>query len=354
VTHVFPPRLLQAILVLPLVGCFLPIASSAQDAPDRIPEGELIRQANALVDSLAAREAFSGVVMLGRGGEPVWERAVGWADREGERPNRTETFFNIGSINKVFTLIAIRQLAAAGHLDLDAPLAAVWPDYPNAEVARRVSVRQLLNHTSGIGGNIFGVPAGGQRSDLRHNRDFLSLFVDEPLQFDPGQGQQYSNAGYVVLGLLVERLSGQDYYDFVRDHIYRPAGMGSTAHYPLDALPDDAAIGYVRSDEPVASDVDGTGAWRPNTPILPGRGSAAGGGYSTGRDLLRFVQALREGRIPQGPPPGLGVAGGAPGLNAAVEGELPGGYDLVVLSNLSPPAAQRLAGRIRGLLGAEG
>jgi hypothetical protein len=86
--------------------------------------------------------------------------------------------------------------------------------------------------------------------------------------------------------------------------------------------------------------------------LLPGRGSSAGGGYSTAHDLLRLLNALRAGKIPSGPPAGVGIAGGAPGLNAAVEGDLPGGYDVIVLTNLDPPAAEKVARIVRGWLGA--
>ncbi|CAN5874705.1 hypothetical protein BH23GEM9_BH23GEM9_07740 [soil metagenome] len=329
----------------------------AEEPP--IQEAELLRRTGALIDSLAAADAFAGVVIIARNGRPVWERAVGHADREAREPNSMATAFNIGSINKIFTQIAIMQLAAAGKLELDARLADAWPDYPNADVAQRVTVRQLLRHSSGIGGNIFAAPTGGRRSDVRHNRDFLQLFVDAPLQFEPGQRQQYSNAGYVVLGMLIERLSGQDYYDYVRQHIYTPAGMTATAHHAADSLPSHAAVGYTRGDAPgtptpqdPASTRDTRSPWVRNTSTLPGRGSAAGGGYSTAHDLMAFVQALREQRIPNAPPPGVGIAGGAPGLNAAVEGDLPGGYDIIVLANMSPPAAEQVAGRIRRMLGA--
>lgn len=320
----------------------------AQSPAPPISQDELVRRLGATLDSLSARDEFSGVVVLARGGTPVWERAYGMADREARRPNDVETAFNLGSINKAFTQIAIQQLAAAGKIHPDSTLAWHWPDYPNPEVARRVTIRQLLQHRSGIGGNIFGAPPGGTRAGIRRLRDFLPLFVNQPLQFAPGSSQRYSNAGYVVLGLLVERLSGEDYYDYVRRHVYQPAGMTRTAHFAVDSLPRNTAIGYTRGGPGSA----GGGPLRRNTPSLPGRGSSAGGGYSTAHDLMRFVQALRERKIPGGTPPGIGIAGGSGGVNAAVEGELPGGYDLIVLTNLDPPIAERIVGMVRGWLGA--
>ena len=103
------------------------------------------------VDSLAKNGDFSGVVLVAWGGVPQFERAYGMADREAGRPNNLETAFNVGSINKFFTAISIRQLAAAGKLDLDSSLARAWPDYPNQDVAKRVTIRQILDHRSGIG-----------------------------------------------------------------------------------------------------------------------------------------------------------------------------------------------------------
>jgi CubicO group peptidase (beta-lactamase class C family) len=314
----------------------------AQPAP-AISEAELVRRLPALLDSLAAADAFSGVVALGRSGGVVFEGAYGYADREAGVPNTVETAFNLGSINKVFTALAIRQLAAEGRVHLDSTLAYHWPDYPNAEVARRVTIRQLLQHRAGIGGDIFAAPPGGTRHDVRHNRDVLALVVDTPLEFEPGTDQRYSNAGYVVLGALVEHLTGEDYYAYVRRRIYEPAGMTRTAHHEMDALPPETARGYTFFDER-----DERGAFlQPNTDTLPGRGSAAGGGYATAHDLLRFLQALRAQRIEGGMPPGIGAAGGSPGVNAVVEGDLPGGYDLVVLANLDPPAAEDVAMRVR-------
>ncbi len=300
------------------------------------------------LDSLVTAGEFSGAVLLAKDGAPVFERAYGFADREAHTSNTIETAFNLGSINKFFTQIAIRQLADAGKLDVDSSLARAWPDYPNQDVARRVTIRQLLQHRSGVGGNIFAAPPGKARGDIRRLADYLPLFVNAPLQFEPGTQQRYSNAGYIVLGLLVEHLSGEDYYDYVRRHIFEPAGMTRTASWTVDSLPANTAKGYTRGaqDAPLSTPLG------PNTALLPGRGSSAGGGYSTAHDLLRLLNALRAGKISSAPPAGVGIAGGAPGLNAAVEGGLPGGYDVIVLANLDPPAAEKVSRIVRGWLNA--
>jgi CubicO group peptidase (beta-lactamase class C family) len=341
-----------------LIGWLIVIsgAASAQQPPESpdggprpspIPEAELVRRLSVSLDSLSRAGRFSGVAVLAKGDRPVLQHAYGMADRASNRPNNLRTAFNLGSINKVFTQIAIMQLRAAGKIEPDSTLGKYWPDYPNQEVARKVTIRQLLRHTSGIGGNIFDPPAGGKRNDIRSLKDYLPLFVNAPMQFEPGTRNAYSNAGYVVLGLLVERLSGEDYYGYVREHIFDPAGMTRTGSFAVDSLPPNTAIGYTKGDQdaPVDAPV------HPNARELPGRGSSAGGGYSTAQDLIKFLKALRERRIAHGPPAGLGVAGGSGGINAVVEGELPGGYDLIVLSNLDPPAAERVSQMVRGWLG---
>jgi CubicO group peptidase (beta-lactamase class C family) len=304
------------------------------------------------VDSLARNGEFSGVVLVARGGVPQFERAYGMADREANKANTVETAFNLGSINKFFTGIAIRQLAAAGKLDIDSSLARAWPDYPNQDVARRVTIRQILQHRSGIQGNIFGAPPGKTRHDVVTLADYFQLFATEPLQFDPGSRQQYSNAGYIVLGLLIERLSGENYYEYMRRHIYEPAGMNETGHWRVDRLPGNTAIGYTTADGRTGRRADGPStAMTRNTDLLPGRGSSAGGGYSTAHDLLRLLNALREHKVPNAPEAGMvGIAGGAPGLNAVMDGDLPGGYDVIVLANLDPPAAERVGRLIRTAL----
>jgi CubicO group peptidase (beta-lactamase class C family) len=307
---------------------------------------QLIARLGTTLDSLSAAGEFSGAVALSQSGKLVFSHAYGMADRATKRPNTVETEFNIGSINKVFTATGIRQLAAVGTINLDSTLGSYWPEYPSS-TARQATIRQLMEHQAGLGGNIFDPPPGGTRHDVRHNNDYLKLFASEPQAFAPGTSRRYCNACYVVLGMLIERLSREDYYAYVAQHIYAPAGMMHTGSYQVDSLPPNTAIGYTTGveDAPPGAPV------HPNTAELPGRGSAAGGGYSTAGDLLLFIEALKAGKVPSGPPAGIGIAGGSGGLNAVLEGGLPGGYDLAVASNLDPPAAERVAEMVRRWLG---
>ncbi len=323
-------------------------------ATEPLTREQALAAIRARVDALAKDDLFSGVVLVAEGDTVLVEKAVGFADRALEVPNRVDTRFNLGSINKLLTEIAIRQLAAAGKLSLDDALSHHWPDYPNPEVARRVTIARLLDHTSGMG-DFFGPRFDATpRHQIRQLSDYLKLFADQPLAFEPGSDRRYSNAGFVVLGLVIERLSGQSYFDYVREHIYRPAGMTGTGHFASDEVVPNRARGYTRLDERLNErrPEEPRAPRRDNALSLPGRGSSAGGGYSTAQDLRRLARALEAGKLGVVEPfrtrGGLGVAGGAPGLNAALESDWKSGWTVIVLANEDPPAAERLARDIRG------
>ncbi len=305
----------------------------------------------AAVDKAAAEDRFSGVVLLAKDGQPVVTKAWGYADPAKTTPNKVDTKFNLGSINKFFTKVAIGQLAAAGKLSLSDTIRKHLPDYPSP-AADKITIEQLVEHRSGLG-DIFGEKFMATHAKLRTLADYEPLFVSEPLLFEPGTQQRYSNAGYIVLGLIIEKVSGQSYYDYVRDHITKPLGMNDTASYAVDENVPNRAIGLTKRgpDGPLPER-------RANTNTLPARGSSAGGGYSTAGDLLKFTNALTAGKLlPErwtnwaftddldGKGRNLGIAGGSPGVNALVEIEPP--YTLVVLSNFDPPSAEQIGQAFR-------
>jgi CubicO group peptidase (beta-lactamase class C family) len=200
----------------------------------------------------------------------------------------------------------------------------------NRQAAEQATIRHLLTMTSGIG-DFFGPRyQATPKERIRSLKDYLPLFADLPLEFAPGTGHRHSNGGYVVLGAIIEKASGEDYYSYVREHVFKPAGMLATDSYPRDAATPNLALGYTshgRSDRERVLNVD----------TLPGRGSSAGGGYSTAKDMLKYVRALASGTLVlpdlRG---GLGIAGGAPGINAAVEWDARTGYVVIVMATTSP------------------
>ncbi|MFL5560991.1 MAG: serine hydrolase domain-containing protein [Gemmatimonadaceae bacterium] len=320
-------------------------AAPAPAAAQALPDSVVIRRLAALADSLAAAGQFSGTILLARHDTAIFARAWGLADRATGRRNTIETAFNLASVGKLFTRTAIEQLEHAGKLSDDSTIAAYWPDYPNRAFAHAATIAQLMNMSSGIGGDIFGTP--GTTHSIRTLQDYLRQFVNEPPAFAPGTKRAYSNAGYVVLGALVERASGEEYFAYLRRHIFEPAGMTRTGAFDRDSLPPFAAIGYTRNG-PTEADT----ALHPNTEGLPGRGSPAGGSYSTVTDLLRYVHAVRSGAIAGTSGKLVPWAGGTPGANTILLPNMPDDHTLIVLANMDPPVAMEIGNRVREWLGA--
>lgn len=309
---------------------------------------EFLKVVELFMDDQAKADAFSGVVMVANGDKAIFSKAYGEANSEKQVPNNIDTKFNLGSINKMFTRIAIGQLVKQGKLSFSDKLNKILPDYPNKEVAAKITIGQIVTMTSGLGDFFNDKFIGADKSKIRSLQDYLPFFVNEPLEFEPGTKNRYSNAGYLVLGLVIEKLTGKSYYDYVRQNIFKPAGMNDTDSFAMNELPTNTALGYQRT---------GT-LRRRNDTVLPGRGSSAGGGYSTVADMLKFSNALRSKKLEMpaddGTFPtefkGAGFAGGSEGVNALFIANGQTGYTIVVLSNYDPPSAEKPGSQIRDWL----
>jgi CubicO group peptidase (beta-lactamase class C family) len=330
----------------------------------RLTESEAVAAVKALVEKNAAAGRFAGTVLVAKNGEVLFSGAYGLADREKKIPNTLDTRFRIGSMNKMFTAVAVLQLAETGKIKLTDPLGKYITDYPNKDIATKVTIHQLLTHTGGTG-DIFGPEFTTHRKELRTLNDYVTLYGKRGPQFEPGSRWRYSNYGMLLLGVVIERVTGQSYYDYVQDHIYNPAGMTLSGSLPEDQVVPGRSIGYMRSP--------GSGGWVPNTDTLPYRGTSAGGGYSTVGDLLRFANALLSHKLLNADSTELlitgkvegggggkyaygfedqrdkdgngwvGHGGGAPGMNGDLRIYPKSGYVVAVLANLDPPAAQQIS-----------
>lgn len=335
------------------------------DAPDARQEpAKLARELDQKLESLTKKDQFSGVAMIAKDGKPVWQKAYGMQDREKSVATNLETRFRLGSMNKMFTSVAIAQLVEAGKFKFEDTLATVLPEYPNQENASKICIHHLLTHSSGLG-DIFTPEFEAKKDSLRELKDYLPLFAEEPLLFPPGESRSYSNAGFIVLGLIIEKHAGQNYYDYIQQHIYEVAGMSSTSSVPRTERMPNLAVGYMRGF---------AGKWVPNWETMPYRGMSAGGGESTASDLLRFANALRGYKllspattelitsVKPGPNAGglsdyafgftdrregdrriVGHNGGAPGMNADLSILWNEGYTVAVLANVDPTVAQDAA-----------
>jgi D-alanyl-D-alanine carboxypeptidase len=328
----------------------------------RLTEAQALKALSARAERLAGEGAFSGALLVAKNDHVLFSHAYGLADRKRGIPNTIRTRFRIGSMNKMFTAVAILQLVDAGKIELTAALGKYLTHYPNRDVAK-VTIHQLLTHTGGTG-DIFGPDFDQHRTELRTLADYVRLYDKRGLEFQPGSDWSYSNYGFILLGRVIEKVTGQSYYDYVQQHIYAPAGMARSGSLPEDQAVPERSTGYTKPPEATAS--------LPNTDTLPYRGTSAGGGYSTVEDLARFAQALFShkllspdstkllitGKVNAGPARyaygfedardahgngWVGHGGGAPGMNGDLRIYPKSGYVIAVLANLDPPAAQRIS-----------
>ena len=329
--------------------------------PERpLSEEEFIEQLKVRLSEAVAADEFAGAVSIRRNGQTLFERAHGLADRERHIPNAIDTKFRIGSVSKAFTTVAILQLAEAHRLSLDDTVGQHMPWYPNASVASKVTIEDLLLHMGGTG-DIFGPVYEARRLELNSLEDYVEIYGARAPEFDPGTRVEYSNYGFVLLGLVVTAASGQGYYDYVREHIFEPAGMRRTESPPEREPVEGRSHGYMWTPEGTLIDNDDT---------LPPRATSAGGGLTTVGDLQRFGKALldgvllsresyelltggrvnakgerREGALPLAEFRGhrlFGHGGAAPGMSASLSVLPDSGHVVTVLSNLDLAAAQRI------------
>src|SRR3954463_11137270 len=230
---------MKKIVLAAAANCILALAAPAQPAPD------LAKELDSYFDSLVAENKLSGVVLVAKDGVTIASKAAGIANKATNAPIDLNTKFNLGSANKMFTAVAIAQLAQAGKLSFTDTVGKHLSDYPNREVAEKVTLHQLLTHTSGMG-MYWNEKFMAQREKLLTVAAHLPLFAADPLAFPPGEKFQYSNAGFMLLGAIIEKVSGQDYYSYVQEHIYKPAGMNDTGFYEPGKEIANLAVGYTK------------------------------------------------------------------------------------------------------------
>jgi len=250
---------------------------------------QALERLNAYAEGVTAAGQFSGVVLVAKDGEMVFERAYGLRDEKREDSLKVEARFDLASAGKMFTATAVLQQIASGKLTLTTTLGEVLPDYPNVAM-RKATIYQLLTHSAGAGETdaLFYPDDLAWRGREPSVADLLALYGKRDPTFPPGTKQDYSNHTMTLLGRVVEVLSGQDYRSYVAEHIFGPAGMDA-AHANDACRPDDPgqAVSYVAvADERM-----------PNCFAALDGGWPAGGQAFTARDMLRFVTALRKGRL---------------------------------------------------------
>jgi hypothetical protein len=210
----------------------------------KLDDAGMAHEFDRFLTELAVSDEFSGVALIARDGKPLFSKAYGLANREHEVPNRTDTRFRLGSMNKMFTAVAVAQLAERGKLSFDDPIGKHLPEgWVDPKTGKKVLVRQLLNHTSGLGDYLEPVLEQAIYK-FTEMEDYKQAVSGETPAFEPGSQWAYSNTGFLLAGVIVANVSGMDYYEYVRENIYRPAGMKNSDHYDHTGPTPGLAEGY--------------------------------------------------------------------------------------------------------------
>ncbi len=257
--------------------------------PVYLPNGDIADPAtlawlSQYIDKLIEDNDLSGSVLISQGGKPLLERAFGFADAKRTQKITLETRFNLGSGNKMFTAIAIAQLVEQGKLKYSDPLIQFLPDFPDPAFARKVTIHHLLSHTSGIN-EYWTSEFKQQRVQMKDLKQFLPWIYKVGTGFEPGSQFAYSNSNFILAGLIIEKASRMDYFEYIRQHIYKPLGMTASDSYLMDGSVPNLASPLKKT--PAGWEVAPHGR----------RGSSAGGGFSTPRDIVKYAQGLANGKV---------------------------------------------------------
>jgi CubicO group peptidase (beta-lactamase class C family) len=230
---------------------------------------------------------FQGATLVAKDGKVLFEKGYGMANIELGVPNTPEMKFQIGSITKQFTATAIMQLAEKGLLGVDDPITKYLPNYPK-ETGDKVTIHHLLSHTSGIP-SYTGMPGVMDNKALEVSvDDLLAIFKDEPLDFEPGEKYVYSNSNYVVLGAVIEKITGKTYEEYLQENIFGPLGMKNSGYDHRDKIIMHRAAGYSEDEDGELINAEFV---HMSTPY------AAGALYSTVGDMFIWDQALYSDKV---------------------------------------------------------
>ena len=256
---------------------------------------------NGLLADKSRSNGFSGAILVKQGEKELFSAAYGYANRSWGTKNQVDTRFRVASVSKMFTAVALLQLVEAGKLELRTR-AVGYLGLENTTIPKEVTVYHLLTMTSGLAdwfdesgdweANWAALRREHPLYELRRHEDYLPLFVNKPPAAKVGEGHRYNNAGYILLGLMIEKAAGMSYFDYVRRHVFEKAQMTRSGFVALEAVDAEVAEGYV----PV-TDNDAVTGWRKNIYSATPEGAADGGATSTVDDMSRFAGALRGGQL---------------------------------------------------------
>lgn len=239
---------------------------------------------------------FSGVISIVQRGKNIFQGEYGFADKANEIPNKMDTKFGTASAGKVFVATAILNLIEKKHIKLDSTIGEILK-FDLKQIDSGITVRQLLNHTSGIP-DYFDESVMDNYEELwintpnyriRKSSDLIPLFIDKPMMYSKGERFQYNNTGYVVLGLIIEEITGKAFDVYLQETIFNSCKMTDTGYFELDRLPAKCAFSYIYDKE--------KDDYRTNIFSIDAKGSGAGGAFTTALDVEKFWMALLSGKL---------------------------------------------------------
>ncbi len=345
-----PPQVVRA---LPPEGAAGPTRAASAQAAWQSLDGWVRRLADA--------DRFSGVVLVARGSQILGANGYGDASKEFGVRNTPSTMMIYGSVGKMFTAVSILQLIEQGTISFDDPLAKYLPGVIAAPADTAIRIKHLLTHTSGMGDFLFRPEMQTvNRARYRSVADYLPVIKNDQPAFTPGTKWSYSNAGFLLLGAILEKVEGMPYDSVIARRVFQRAGMTETRNIDLDLVPKGFAFTYTREYTP-----SGQERWRSDRYEQVAHGTPAGGGYTSAADMARFVDALRGNKLLSAemtarmltPKPELsspqygfgtqifdptanlvGHTGGGPGTAAFVQFDRTTGLTAIVLSNNAGPS----------------
>jgi CubicO group peptidase (beta-lactamase class C family) len=354
--------------MMPALPSVVLLVLPAGPPQDSLTREQLVEETREIVRRRVENDTFSGAVLLAQGDEVLLTLAAGEADKGLHVANDVETRFNLGSMNKMFTATAVARLVEAGKLSFDDPISKyVDQTWLPKTATDTITVRHLITHTSGLGSYFNQAYMKSSRELFRKLDDYKPLVNGDKPAFTPGERFQYSNTGLFLLGVVIEKVTGEDYFEHVRKAIYTPSGMTNTDCYEMDFPVENLAVGY-------SPDFSSPYKWQNNLYKHVIKGGPAGGGFSTVKDLHKFALALLSGKllsksmrdtmwtdfkgsnygygftVAQGPGgKAVGHSGGFSGINSQLDVYPDSGFIVVVMSNVDNGASP-LANKIGQIL----
>lgn len=274
-----------------IAGISLDFADIVPQESEKISVEEAVEELREFFIKVCKVDMFSGSVLISKNDKVLFQGACGEANKDFSVPNNIDTKFNLGSMNKMFTALAIAQLVEQGKLSFEDSLDKYMPNFIDEKSAQKVKISHLLSHSSGLGNYFNEKYKVTPKEELKTIDNFLGLLKDEKLAFEPGTQFKYSNTGFLVLGKIIELVTKKSYFDYIDEHIYRPASMFHSGSFDLTSVNHNLAVGYNKEY------TDNGYSFSNNLFQHVIKGGPAGGGYSTVSDLKNFSLALQSGKL---------------------------------------------------------